>query len=82
MNNNTNTNENKKYENLTKAIEEIMIFMKNEYPNNFEMILTKDYAQIKSTLPVTTFINQPEENKDTENTENSEDDTTPVEVTE
>lgn len=47
------------YEELQTHLKAIMDFMKEQYPNNFEMILSPKYAVIRSNMTALTFVNEP-----------------------
>ena len=54
------------YEELQTHVKAIMDFMKENYPTNFEMVLTPEVATIRSTLQAITFINKPLEEEEKE----------------
>ena len=44
------------YQEVDEHIQQLMNFMKEEYPNDFELVLDSSFASIKSKLTTMTFL--------------------------
>lgn len=46
------------YEEFDRPLQELMMLMEDDYPNNFEIVITPIGAEIRSTLSTMHFLNK------------------------
>lgn len=46
------------YEQINEHLQWLMQMMDTEYPNNYELVVTGDYAEIRSTQTELNFLNK------------------------
>lgn len=44
------------YEEIDKHVQWLMNFMREEYPNDFELVIDKTYATVRSTIEARNFL--------------------------